>query len=201
MLEPGRARARRRVAALREAARSWPTTRPRPTTRRGGATVLDLLETTRGPSGCSTSPAPRVAARAPLRTGGAQGGRAGGARRARRARPRAAQELLDALRGRLHRGEGPRVGARLRGPAAPRPQPAARRRLDPRARAAALPLDHGRRVPGHEPAAVRARRPARRARQRSCSSSATSSSRSTASGTPTSRSSASGARSRRRCCR
>ena len=33
---------------------------------------------------------------------------------------------------------------------------------DPRARAAALPLDHGRRVPGHEPAPVRARRPARR---------------------------------------
>ena len=38
----------------------------------------------------------------------------------------------------------------------------ARRRPDPRARAAALPRDHGRRVPGHERAPVRADRPASR---------------------------------------
>ena len=37
---------------------------------------------------------------------------------------------------------------------------------DPRARGAALPLDHGRRVPGHEPAAVRPRRSPARARDR-----------------------------------
>ena len=70
-------------------------------------------------------------------------------------------------------------------------------------RAAAVPLDHGRRVPGHEPAAVRRRSTccaAGRAR-RTSSSSATSSSRSTASGTPTSTSSASGARRRRSGCR
>ena len=59
---------------------------------------------------------------------------------------------------------------------------------DPRARAAALPLDHGRRVPGHEPAPVRARSTCCRAgrRTRASSSSATSSSRSTASATRTS---------------
>ena len=85
-----------------------------------------------------------------------------------------------------------RVGARLRGPAAARARPPSRRRRDPRARELALPLRSRRRVPGHEPAPVRADRPARDAR--SSSSSATSSSRSTASATPTSRSSASAAR-------
>ena len=67
---------------------------------------------------------------------------------------------------------------------------------DPRARGVALPRDHGRRVPGHEPPPVRARSTCSRTRPASgrCSSSATSSSRSTASATPTSASSASGAR-------
>ena len=64
-------------------------------------------------------------------------------------------------------------------------RPAPGRRADPRARAAPVRLDHGRRVPGHEPAPVRARRSAHRARRPRCSSSATSSSRSTASGTRT----------------
>ena len=71
------------------------------------------------------------------------------------------QELLLGLRPSLPRGEGPRVGARLRGPAAARARAAARQPRDPRARELALPLDHGRRVPGHEPAPVRAGRPAR----------------------------------------
>ena len=88
-------------------------------------------------------------------------GRAGRARGARRARPRAAAGAPAHLRPRLPRGEGPRVGARLRGPAAAGARAPAREPRDPRARELALPLDHGRRVPGHEPAAVRAGRPAR----------------------------------------
>ena len=47
-----------------------------------------------------------------------------------------------------------------------RARPAARRRGGPRGGAAALPRDHGRRVPGHEPPAVRHRRPAARRRRR-----------------------------------
>ena len=134
--------------------------------------------------------------------GGAEGGRAGGARRAGAAGPRAAAGAAARLRGPVRGGEGPRVGARLRGPAAARPRPAARRRDAARAGAAALPLDHGRRVPGHEPAPVRAGRPADRSPLTpSGSSSATSSSRSTASAMPTCRSSASGVRGRTRCCR
>ena len=72
------------------------------------------------------------------------------------------QELLDGFAAAYQEGEGPRVRARLRGSAAARARPPARRRGDPRARAAALPVDHGRRVPGHEPAPVRADRPALR---------------------------------------
>ena len=56
--------------------------------------------------------------------------------------------------------------------------PAARRGVGRAVRA-----DHGRRVPGHEPAP--ARRAARRSSATTCSRSATSSSRSTASATPT----------------
>ena len=55
------------------------------------------------------------------------------------------------------RRQGSRVGARLRGSPAARPRPAARAPGDPRVRAAALPVDHGGRVPGHEPAADRDR--------------------------------------------
>ena len=75
----------------------------------------------------------------------------------------------------------------------------ARSRARARAGALSLPVDHGRRVPGHEPAAVRAHRPARPAT--SSSSSATSSSRSTGSATPTSTCSASGARRAAACSR
>ena len=46
-----------------------------------------------------------------------------------------------------------------------RARPAACERGHPHARAAPLPLDHGGRVPGHEPASVRADRPPRRARR------------------------------------
>ena len=74
-------------------------------------------------------------------------------------------------------------------------------RCTARARAAALPLAHGRRVPGHEQAPVRSRRPADRAGDGACSSSGTSSSRSTVSGTPTSPCSASGEARPGRCCR
>ena len=67
---------------------------------------------------------------------------------------------------------------------------------------AAVPLDHGRRVPGHEPAPDRAARPPVRGhRTPISSSSATSSSRSTASGMPMSPCSASGGAPRRPCCR
>ena len=71
------------------------------------------------------------------------------------------QELLLGFERSLPGGEGPRVGARLRRSPAPGPRPAPRRRSDPRARAAALPPGLRRRVPGHEPAPVRADRPRR----------------------------------------
>ena len=92
-------------------------------------------------------------------------------------------DLLDALQRRLRGGQGRPRGPRLRGPRARRPRPARRRRRRPRALGRALPADHGRRVPGHEPAP--ARHPARRSSATTCSRSATSSSRSTASATPT----------------
>ena len=75
------------------------------------------------------------------------------------------QELLDLFAAEYAAGEGARVGARLRGPPALRARSAPRPRRGARGGAAPLPRDHGRRVPGHEPAAVRPRRPApRRAR-------------------------------------
>ena len=64
----------------------------------------------------------------------------------------------------------------------------------------ALPRDHGRRVPGHERAPVRADRSCSRVPRRSGSSSVTSSSRSTASGTPTSACSESVVATPARCC-
>ena len=107
--------------------------------------------------------------------------RARGARAAtyEEARKRVEQAALDARRGARPRpapgaarrgsppqyaaGEGARVGARLRGPPARSRATCSRDDArDPRARAAALPRDHGRRVPGHEPPPVRADRPARR---------------------------------------
>ena len=90
-------------------------------------------------------------------------------RRARRdcgARPRSAAGAAGALRRGVAAAKQARVRARLRGSPAGGAQPAARPRRDPRARAAPLPRDHGRRVPGHEPAAVRAGRPARARRHR-----------------------------------
>ena len=102
------------------------------------------------------------------------------------------EELLVGFDAALRRGEGARVGARLRGSPAVRPRPAARSEAVREQTQMALPLGARGRVPGHEPAPVRARRRGRRAR--SSSSSATSSSRSTASATPTSRCSASAAR-------
>ncbi len=91
--------------------------------------------------------------------GGKAGCRAGGARRARGRGPRPPPGAAPRLRRCVPGGQGPRVGSRFRGLAAPCPRSPARRCLDSRARAAPLPLDHGRRVPGHEPAAVRADRP------------------------------------------
>src|ERR671923_141902 len=94
--------------------------------------------------------------------GGAPGGRAGGTRRARRPRPRPPPGAARGLRGLLPRREGARVGARLRGPAAARPRPPQGRPARPGAGGLALPLAHGGRVPGHESAPVRDRRPALR---------------------------------------
>ena len=74
------------------------------------------------------------------------------------------QELLLGASPRLPGREGPRVGARLRGPAAPRARPAARRRGDPASASSwRFTLHHGRRVPGHQPSPVRARRRCSRA--------------------------------------
>ena len=187
-----------RVAELRDAARCLAddadATELSARTRRGCSSSSPA---TRSPSALlDLSRAPRARrARRHVR-GRAAGGRAGGARRARRARPRPAPGAARRVRGGVRGGEGARVGARLRGPPARRARPPARRRRDPRAGAAPLPRDHGRRVPGHEPPPVRADRPARRPGDGGLLRSATSSSRSTASGTPTWRSSASGARRR-----
>ena len=76
------------------------------------------------------------------------------------------QKLLHDLRGRIRGREGPRVRARLRDL-----QLRARDLLreppgDQGARAGAVPLDHGRRVPGHEPSADGAPGPARADRRR-----------------------------------
>ena len=112
------------------------------------------------------------------------------------------QELLDDLRGRVRGREGRESALDFEDLQLERPRPPARRRGDPGARAAALPLDHGGRVPGHEPPPDRAARPAlRRRRTATSSSSATSSSRSTGSAMPTSRCSGSVARPRRPFCR
>ena len=92
---------------------------------------------------------------------GAQGRRAGGARGARRPRSRSPPGASRALRRRVRGREAARVGRRLRGSPARGARPAPRRRRGPRGDAAPLPHGHGRRVPGHEPAAVRARRPRR----------------------------------------
>ena len=72
------------------------------------------------------------------------------------------QALLEGFAARVRRGEAARGSARLRGPPAERAGSAPLERADPRARAPALRGDHGRRVPGHEQAPVRADRPGRR---------------------------------------
>ena len=71
------------------------------------------------------------------------------------------EELLGAFARGVRRGEGARVRPRLRGPSAPGARPPALNDEGPRRRALALPLDSRGRVPGHEPAPVRARRPRR----------------------------------------
>ena len=71
------------------------------------------------------------------------------------------QELLTGFDRRVPGGEGPRVRARLRGPPAPRARPPAGHDAIRERERLALPRGHGRRVPGHEPAPVRADRPAR----------------------------------------
>ena len=70
------------------------------------------------------------------------------------------QELLTLFAARYARGEGARVGARLRGSPARGARPAPLAAGAARARAGALPLDPRGRVPGHEPPADRDRRPA-----------------------------------------
>ena len=88
---------------------------------------------------------------------------------ARDPRPRTAAGAPRPVRGRLPGREGAGIGARLRGSPTARARPARRRGARARGRAAPLPRDHGGRVPGHECAAVRVDRPARRrpGRQRS----------------------------------
>ena len=69
------------------------------------------------------------------------------------------EELLRGFDTAYTRAKARESARRLRGPAAARPGPAARRDDGCEDGAApSLPLDHGGRVPGHEPAAVRARR-------------------------------------------
>ena len=166
-----RARARRAGAALR-AGRLAPrgVALPRRRHERDRAPARERRGDARPPRRLAV---PRPAAR-PLRAqgarqrahrvvrGGAQGGRAVCARRARGSRPRPAPGAARRLRARVRRGEAARGSARLRGPAAQRARSPPLERADPRARAPALRGDHGRRVPGHEPAPVRADRPGRR---------------------------------------
>ena len=68
------------------------------------------------------------------------------------------EELLRAIDSAYTAREGPRVRGRLRGPAAARTGLARPGRGREDGAAPSLPLDHGGRVPGHEQAAVRARR-------------------------------------------
>ena len=95
---------------------------------------------------------------------GAQGSGARSARGARGARPRAPAGAARAFRRGVRGGEAARVGGRLRGPPAGGPRPASGRRRCSRGDAASLPDGDGRRVPGHEPAPVRAHRPRRTSR-------------------------------------
>ena len=78
--------------------------------------------------------------------------RAGHRRRRGRAGLGAARRAARALRRRVRAGQARAVGGRLRRPRALRARSARRRRRDPRALRGALRADHGRRVPGHEPA-------------------------------------------------
>ena len=158
---PGSSSARpARGAAARRAAR-----RARASTREPQATSgrIRYLETSHLPEellDLSDLASPRAGRAAPR-------GRAGRARGARRARPGAAA-------GAPARASTPRIAAAKDRESAldfEDLQLLARDLLqrasgDPRARAAALPLDHGRRVPGHEPPPVRAHRPPRKRRLR-----------------------------------
>ena len=169
VLEVGRAAGARRAA--RGAARGGAAAlgrRPRgePTGRASVARALELLERRRRRSGCSTSPTSRRAAAA--RALDATRRRAARSSRPRSTRsPRATATLLQELLGASPTRTRPRRIASRRSTS--RTCSSLARDLlrddadDPRARELALPLDHGRRVPGHEPPPVRAGRPARAA--------------------------------------
>ena len=170
VLEPGpRAGLGERVDGVREAAdvpRRRHQARPSCSATPAQA-ALDLLGDVDAPRAAPRARRAQGArpSRGELR-GGARRRRRGGARGARRQGPRASPGAAHDLRGRLRGREGPRVRARLRGPPAPRPRSPREPPGDQGARAAAVPLDHGRRVPGHEPPADGASRPARADRGR-----------------------------------
>ena len=128
---------------------------------------------------------------------------AGGARGARGARQGAAAGAARPVRRRVRRREAARVGARLRGPAAPRARPAARRRRRcasaEQLRFRAIMVDEFQDTNRLQCDIVDLLRSG--TARRTSSSSATSSSRSTASATPTSPSSASAASAPRSGCR
>ena len=151
-----------RVESLREASRCLAAdTSATELQRANAAGMLDLLAGSPSPDRLLDLSAHKV--RGSERTASYEEarkvGRAVGARRARGSRPRPAPGAARRLRTRVRSGEAARGGARLRGPAAQRARPPPLERGDPRARAPALRGDHGRRVPGHEPAPVRADRP------------------------------------------
>ena len=156
-----------RVEELREAARCLADdAAATETQQRHASELLELLardDAPRPADGPRRLPARRRAGGRLRRGAGARSSRPRSTPR-RRATATCCRSSSTGFAAALRGGEGARVGARLRGPPARRARPAARRRGDPRPRAAALPLDHGRRVPGHEPAPDRPRRPPARRR-------------------------------------
>ena len=169
------------AAARAEAARCLATAAsvavrgPRPSNGKKLEEALDALEScdrALGERRCAGA----GRARARRAQEGLEGARAGAVRRVPRRLerlppglrrpPRAARagrdrRPADPLRRGLRRGQGRPRRPRLRGPRARRPRPARRRPRRSRALGRALPPDHGRRVPGHEPAAARHPRGAR----------------------------------------
>ena len=200
---PGPARRPRRGASPRGSRRRRPRSarRTRPTGRRRPRSTrcADLLA-----AGFDPLPRPDVVGRTSRRTGERRRREATELpRRASAAlRPavadahaRPAWAALDDLLGRFAtayaEAQARALGARLRRPRAPRPRPARGAARRPGAARRAVRAHHGRRVPGHEPAADGDHRP--RSAGTTSSPSATSSRRSTASATPTSATSAAAA--------